>query len=210
MQKSLITVATLLTAIPLLGQNYEFGALGGGSFYISKTASGPAGEAKAGFSPGFTGGVILGQNMYSYIGGELRYSYLYNGLKLSSGDEKATFGGEAHAIHYDLLIHTRPRGAKKRPYIAVGGGAKVYRGTGAETPFQPLSSFALLTKTSEARGMLSIGAGIKYTLRDNLQFRVDVHDYFSPFPTEVITPVGTNLGGWIHNIVPTAGFSITF
>lgn len=209
MQRILI-IAILLPAI-LFGQNYEFSAAGGGSFYQSKTVSGPRGDASTGFSPGFAAGVALGQNMYSYVGGEIRYSYLNNGLKVSSEGAKASFGGEAHAIHYDVLIHTSPRGAKRRPYVAVGGGAKFFRGTGAETPFQPLSDIAILTKTGQVKGLFSVGAGVKYTLRENVLFRVDVHDYLTPFPTAVITPVGgATIGGWIHNIVPTAGISFTF
>jgi hypothetical protein len=42
-------------------------------------------------------------------------------------------------------------------------------------------------------------------------FRVDIHDYLSPFPDKVIAPaLNSTTGGWLNNIVPTAGISFTF
>jgi len=58
--------------------------------------------------------------------------------------------------------------------------------------------------------MFSIGAGIKTKINDRWQFRVDVHDYITPFPKEVIQPnLGTSIGGMLHNIVPMVGISWT-
>src|SRR6266478_2846236 len=81
------------------------------------------------------------------LGGGLRYEYLPGDLKVSSGGAESTFSGEAHAIHYDFLMHFAPTGSKIRPFVAAGGGVKVYRGTGAATLTQPLQRFALLTAT---------------------------------------------------------------
>jgi len=149
--------------------------------------------------------------MYERIGGEVRYSYLDNAMKLTSGQATAKFGGQAHAIHYDLLIHGTGPASRMRPYIAFGGGAKIYRGTGAERAFQPLSNIAILTKTQETQGLASVGAGIKYRVSDKMWFRLDVHDYLTRFPKKVITPVtGSGLSGWLNNFVPTAGLTFTF
>ena len=43
-----------------------------------------------------------GTTCTSIIGGEIRYTFLQNDMKLESGSAKATFGAQAHAIHYDL------------------------------------------------------------------------------------------------------------
>ena len=51
-----------------------------------------------------------------------------------------------------------------RPYVAIGGGMKHYRGTGEEQPFQPLSNIAILTKTNDTKGMVSVGGGVKVQL----------------------------------------------
>ena len=210
MRKSLIIAAVAL-AVPVFAQKYEVGIQGGASIYQSKQITNARGSVDAGFRPGWTAGVTVGQDMYDHVGGELRYSYLHNASKLTSGSAEAKFGGHSHAIHYDLLIHTRDRESNVRPYVAVGGGAKIYQGTGAEQAFQPLSDIAILTKTSDVKGLLSFGAGVKVKLKDSMWFRVDVHDYITPFPKKVITPgAGSSVGGWLNNIVTTAGLTFTF
>ena len=55
-----------------------------------------------------------------------------------------------------------------RPFVAFGGGIKMYRGTGEEQVVQPLSNIALLTKAQDLTGMLSIGAGFKVKLSPNV------------------------------------------
>jgi hypothetical protein len=209
MRHNLIFAAALLT-VPALAENYEFGVQGGASIYQSKQISNARGSADAGFSPGWVAGITLGHNMYRHVGGEIRYGYLRNEMKLTSGGTSAKFGGEAHAIHYDFLIHTADLSARVRPYVAVGGGVKIYRGTGAEQAFQPLSTVAVLTKTQEPQGMGSFGAGVKVKMSNKMWFRFDVHDYLTPFPKKVITPVGDGVSGWLNNIVTTAGITFTF
>ena len=214
--RTFYTLTLVLAALPAYAQRYEFGLHGGGSFYTDRTvtataAGGATSEGKAGFATGFGGGFTLGNSMYDLLGGELRYTYLRNDMKLEGGGQTVKFGGEAHAFHYDLLFHTAKFGSKVRPYIAVGGGAKYYRGIGTENAFQPLSNLAILTKDDEVRPMVSFGGGVKVGISDRVLFRVDVHDLFSQIPTKVITPApGASLSGWIHNLVPTAGISFTF
>jgi hypothetical protein len=205
------TAMAALTVLPAFAQKYEIGFAGGGSFYNSNTVTNPKGNADAGFDSGWAAGVSVGSNMYSHLGGELRYSYLHNDAKLTSGAASATFGASAQVIHYDLLFHTASVGSKIRPYIAGGGGIKYYRGTGKEVPFQPLSDIALLTKANEIKGLISVGAGVKVALTQRTIFRVDVHDYITPFPTKVITPaINSKASGWFNNIVATAGISFAF
>jgi opacity protein-like surface antigen len=206
-----LTFAAALLTVPALAQKYEFGVQGGGSLYQSKEISNSRGSADAGFSQGWSAGFTVGHNMYTHVGGEIRYSYLHNKMKLTSGGTSASFGGEAHAIHYDFLIHATERSARVRPYVALGGGVKIYRGTGAEQAFQPLSNVAVLTKTQEPQGLASFGGGVKVKISERTVFRFDVHDYLTPFPKKVITPVtGSGVSGWLNNIVPTAGLTFTF
>lgn len=207
----LYTITAVLTVLPACAQKYEFALAGGGSFYQSHTVTNPKGDASAGFDNGWAGSVAVGNNMYQHIGGEVRYTYLHNDARLSSGSTKATFGAESHAIHYDFLIHATPVGSTIRPYVAAGGGIKLYRGTGTEVPFQPLSNIALLTKTTEVQGLLSVGAGVKVSLTHRMLFRVDVHDYITPFPSKIITPaLNSKASGWFNNVVATAGISFAF
>jgi hypothetical protein len=211
MRLFLFTITAALAVLPTFAQKYEIGFAGGGSFYQSQTVSNPRGDASAGFDNGWAASVNVGSNMYKYVGGEIRYTYLHNDAKLTSGSTKAGFGAEAHAIHYDFLIHATPVGSHIRPYVAAGGGAKIYRGTGTEVPFQPLSGVALLTKTNDVEGLLSVGAGVKFAATRRTFFRVDVHDYITPFPSKVITPaLNSKTSGWLNNIVATAGVSFAF
>jgi hypothetical protein len=205
------TAVAALTVLPAFAQKYEIGFAGGGSFYNSNTVTNPIGNVSAGFSNGWVASVNVGSNMYEHLGGELRYSYLHNDVKLTSGATSANFGAEAHAIHYDFLFHTTSVESKIRPYVAGGGGIKYYRGTGTEVPFQPLSGTALLTKANEVKGLISVGAGVKVALTHRTLFRVDIHDYITPFPTKVITPaINSKASGWFNNIVVTAGISFAF
>lgn len=207
----LFSLTAALTIMPGFAQKYEFGIAGGGSFYQSKSLTGSRGSADAGFDPGFAFSANIGNNMYERIGGELRYTFLKNDLKLSSGGTNVTFGSQAHAIHYDLLLHTSPMESKVRPYVAVGAGIKYFRGTGSEVLAQPLGNIALLTKANEVKGLVSVGGGVKVRVASRVLLRLDVHDYLTPFPDKVITPAAgvSAPGGWFNNIVFTLGVTLT-
>jgi Outer membrane protein beta-barrel domain len=204
-------LTAILIALPAFAQKYEFGVQGGVSFYDNKTVTNPRGSADAGFKLGYAAGFTIGHNMYQHIGGEIRYTFLQNEMKLNSGSTEATFGSQAHAIHYDFLIHAKGLNSPVRPYVAFGGGIKYYRGTGAEQAFQPLSNIAILTKTSDTKGLASVGGGVKLKMTDKTWLRLDVHDYLTPFPKNIIAPnSGSSVGGWMNNIVGTGGITFTF
>ena len=142
-------LTAILIALPAFAQKYEFGVHGGVSFYDKKTVTNPRGTADAGFKPGYVAGFTLGHNMYQHIGGEIRYTFLQNEMKLDSGSTEADLriAGSRNSLRCSDSCHRA--GSPVRPYVAFGGGIKYYRGTGAEQPFQPLSNIAILTKTSD-------------------------------------------------------------
>src|SRR5262249_36507023 len=150
-----------------------------------------------GFQTGFGVGVTLGHNMYNRLGGEVRYTYLRNDLELSSVGQKATFAAEAHAIHYDFVLHTTDMDSKIRPYAAFGAGVKGFRGTGTESSVQALANYAVLTKTAAYNPLVSFGGGIKVAISRRTMFRIDVHDFFTGVPKDVIAPAaGASMSGW--------------
>ena len=205
---SVLFFALLATAPAALAQRWEVGLAGGGSFYTSQTVQNPAGNASTGFGNGFAVSGWLGNNISSVIGGELRYDYERPDLHLSSGGTSVNFSGMTNAVHYDFLLHFAPTEAAVRPFISAGGGAKFFSGTGTEQPFQPLSSIAVLTKTSQFEPVISVGGGVKFSVSKSAQLRLEVHDYLSPFPTNVIAPVpGSKISGWISDFVVSAGLS---
>ncbi len=193
-----------------LAQKWEIGGGAGGSFYTGKTVSRSSLTADAKFNNGWGATGYVGHNMYSLVGGELRYTFLKNDARLASGGTNATFGANAHAIHYDVLLHVAKADSPIRPFVSVGGGIKVFQGTGNEVVAQPLGNFAYLTKTTEFKPLVTFGAGVKFNVNRRMGFRAEVKDYFSQFPREVIAPAsGSSLAsGWIHNFVAMVSLSL--
>lgn len=203
----------LISAMTLVAsaQQREIGLLGGGGFLTGAPVQGAAAPVTAGFIPGPAAGVLLGHDLYSHWSGEIRYLFEIRDSRLRSGNTEATFSGQAHALHYDLVFHTRSRQNRVRPYIAAGAGVKVFRGTGAETAFRPLMQYAYLTQTQEMKAMLTVGGGVKFRLAERMIARIDFRDQLTRFPDRIITPApGMTLGGWLHDFIPTVGLSWTF
>src|SRR4051794_22976316 len=131
----LLILSTAATAT--FAQHWEIGGGAGGSFVPAVAVSGPQGSATSGFKPGLAAGFFVGQNLYKHLSGEIRYTFLQSDLKLTSGRTTATFSGNTHAVYYDLLVHTSRRESRAEVYGAVGGGMKIFRGTGKEAAYQP-------------------------------------------------------------------------
>ena len=204
-----LLLATLLAPFAA-AQKWEFGGSAGGGFHTSQDVSGPAGNGSATITPGFAAGTWLANNINDRWAGEMRYDFQMGDLRVSQQSASASFASMSHAFHYDLLFHFAPREAKVRPFVALGGGVKVYQGTGKEVAAQPLNSLALLTKTSQLEGLASVGAGLKFNYR-RVGFRVEVHDYATPFPAKVIAPAqNAKIGGWIHDLVLNVGVGMLF
>jgi len=206
--KKIVNAAILLvTAAGIcMAQTWEFGAVGGGSFLPGVPVSGPAGSATAGFQPGFTAGAFIGQNLYKHLSGEIRYEFTQNGLKLSNGGSSATFSAQEHAVHYDLLWHTAKKESPVQFFAAAGVGMKVFRGTGTEAAYQPLSQFGYFTRTQAVKPMASVGGGLKYQIGQRMYVRAEIRDFITPFPTQLITPApGNKFGSLLHDIVPMVG-----
>ncbi len=190
------------------GQQWEVGVMGGGAFYLNNSVTASNASGSAGFRPGLSVGGWLGHTKGGRYGGEVRYLFQKNDLKVSSAGQSHTFGGQSHMMHYDFLIHMKTSEDKVRPFFAVGGGIKGYRGTGTERAFQPLSNLAILTKTAEWQPMVSLGAGLKWQLSARMLLRVEVRDFLTPFPRSVILPSpGAKISGLVHDITPLVGIS---
>jgi outer membrane protein with beta-barrel domain len=191
-------------------QKWEFGGGVGGGFYSSRDVTAPGGSAAAKIQTNLAGSAWLG-NTKEHWGGELRYDYQTGDLQLSQGSNQAVFGAKSQAFHYDLLLHLTGSEATIRPFVAAGAGIKIFHGTGTETAFQPLSDFALLTKAQDLTPLVSVGGGVKIRISSHAQLRLDVHDYLTPFPKQVIAPAANaKLSGWLQDIVPMAGLAFLF
>jgi len=206
--KTLLLVAFALSAF---AQQWEVGGIGGAGFLNDVSVSGAAGSAKAGFAPGVAAGAFFGQNLNAHWSGEVRYEFFDSSLKLSGGGSSTTFSGIAHAIHYDLIYHTNRKHSPVQFFAAVGGGMKVFQGTGSQEAYQPLSQYGYFTQTHQLKPMISVGGGFTYKLSERLYLRTEVRDFISPFPTDVIAPPpGVSYGSILQNIVPMVGISYVF
>ncbi len=201
-----------LAATPALyAQRWELGAGAAGTFYTSRSVTAGSLKASAGFNSGWGASAWLGNDISNWVGGEIRYMYQENDLKLQEGGTTYNFGGRSNTIHYDFLLYGAPRGKKVRPFVAFGAGMRGYSGTGREIPVQPLSRFAFLTRTSEWVPLVSLGAGIKFIPNKRMAFRAEFRDYLTPVPSQVIAPApGAKLSGWYNNFVALFGVSVLF
>jgi len=208
-----LSILLLAAAAATCGaQQWEVGGLGGGGGFLSSVAvAGPIGSATAGFQTGAAFGAFLGHNTYSHIGGELRYAYLQSNLQLSSSGSSVSFTGMAHVVHYDLILRTTRKNSPVQLFAAIGGGLKVFRGTGKEAAYQPLSQFGYFTKTQALKPMASVGGGVKFYITRNVCLRTEFRDYITAFPKELIAPApGAKFGSILHDFVPMAGLSYEF
>ncbi len=191
-------------------RSYEVGALALATAYRNAgVRSGPA-IGSIGFQPGPSFGAFLGQNMSDHFGGEIRYLYAQNDLKVTSGGTEAKFSGRSHSIGYDLLVFATGRRSRIRPFVAAGGGLKYYQGTGAEQPFQPLSNLAILTRTNDTLPAVDFGGGVKIQASRHTVFRVEFRDYITKIPKIFAASPGANISGLMHQWVPAFGVSWTF
>jgi hypothetical protein len=206
----MLLVCSAVVAPRVMAQSWEVGGGVGGGFYTSETVSSSAGSASAKIQTGVSGSVWLGNTWQGHWSGELRYDYGMGDLALSSGGTSVSFGAHTQQFHYDIMWHATSSESRIRPYVAAGAGVKLYQGTGAQSAYQPLSNYALLTQQQDLTPLVSAGAGVKFQLSPHVQIRLDVHDYLTPFPKNVITPnVGSKVGGWLQDFVPMIGISYT-
>ena len=153
-------------------------------------------------------GGYVGFNQYKHIGGEIHYAYLQSNLSLKSGGSDASFSGMSHVVAYDVILKTTRNDGKVQLFAAVGGGMKVFRGTGKEAAYQPLSQYGYFTKTQALKPMADFGAGVKVGLTKKVFLRAEFRDYITAFPTQIITPPpGAKYGTLLHDIVPIGPYS---
>jgi hypothetical protein len=192
-------------------QQWEFGGGAGAGFLPGVSVTGAVGSATAGFQSGISAGAFVGQNLYNHISGELHYAFMQSNLRLQSGGTEATFSGMAHVVHYDVVWHTNRKESRSQYYAAAGGGMKLFRGTGTEAAYQPLSQFGYFTKTQAIKPMGTVAIGVRYALTPRVFLRTEFRDYITVFPTQLITPApGTKYGTLLHDFVPMITLSYEY
>jgi len=206
--------ALVLTVAPAIAQEpgrWEVGVVGGFGYSPSLTVKNATSSASTGYANGGAIGVYAGQDTYRYWSGEVNYLYRISDLKLDGNGKSVDFGGHTHIITGDFLAHFRPVGSRIRPFISFGGGIEVIEGTGAESATQPLGNLAALTHTREVTPVGEAGAGVKIQINQHLRARVQVRDYISAAPNQVITPApGASISGVVNDIVGMGTLAFTW
>lgn len=193
-------------AVAACAQEWYAGLTGGYGFAPSLTANKGSLTATTGIDNGYVVGAFFGGEARSTNwGGEIRYLYRQSDLKIESGGTSARFSADTTILHYDFVYSLRSKELPVRPFVAFGAGMSFLRGTGSESANQPLGNVVALTHTMETLPIGDGGFGIKANIRKNWQFRAEVHDYFGPAPSKVITAApGTTVTGWLNDIIATA------
>ena len=203
-----LTIASLCWAQP-----WELGASGGYGWYHDRSISNRTESVQAGIPARAAFGVTFTQNMYNYVGGEIRYLFRFGGPELRSSGLRANMDGHTNLVTYDFLFYTSSKESNIRPYIAAGAGIKVYTGLGPRYPDlnQPLANFALLRPVNQVEPAISVGGGMKFLLPKQTQLRVDFRAYMTPLPDQLFRPIGPSvIRGWLYDFVPLGGISYVF
>ncbi len=191
-------------------QNWEAGVSGG--YALTRLTSVTSGtvSARTGLDDGWAAGAYVDNDMYRFIGGELRYTFSKENLIYNAAGTKTTLHAVSHALHYDVLLNLRHKEAAIRPFIALGAGIKDYRATGPQV-FPPGNALVIPIVGSQLKPMLSGGAGVRFKFSSRGVFRIEFRDYASPYPEQLLVPAfGTKAGGWIQDFVALAGFGVAF
>jgi hypothetical protein len=104
-----------------LAQPWELGASGGYGWYQNPSIANSTGSAQAGIPPRAAFGVTFTQNMYNYVGGEIRYLFRFGGPELKSSGMEANLGGHTNLVTYDFLFYTSP---KEPGFVHMSPGAQ--------------------------------------------------------------------------------------
>jgi len=211
--RTLLRVIAVVVSLPffMAGQSWELGVSGGYGLYRDVNVTAGSASGSAGFSSGVAFGAVLGNQLNRLISGEARYTFRSGDMRVSSGPTTATASAQSHAMYYGMLVHATRRESRVRPFLAAGAGVKIYRGTGSEPSYQPLSNLVVLTHTSEAQPLISVGGGVKFSVSRRAILRLDFRDYATPVPTSILaTPPNSKVTGWIHDFVFLVGVSKVF
>ncbi len=206
---SLVSCVFLAAVAPGFAQEWEIG--GGVGYGLTRKVdiTNPLGTVKAGLDNGLMWTVYGAQNHRIYSG-ELRYTYQFSNITVKGMDQSASTGGDVQSIHYDFLLHPSERAVQ--PFVAMGAGIRYYRGTGPETLGQPIGGSAFLSRTNEVKPLLTPGVGVKVKFGERFVLRLEARDYITPFPEQVIIPLGnsSSVHGWLHDFTPMVNIGVLF
>jgi len=201
----------LFFAISAFGQTYEIGADIGYGWYANGTIFSSTQSVTAGIRNRFAAGIDIGEEFSKYVSGAFSYLYHDGHPFLEAPGVKTDIQGQSHALTMELLFHFKPRGARLRPFVAGGIGAKDYVIAGPAPFPQPIPQVALLTTNDVWKVVFTVGGGVQYLLRPHVLLKAEFRDYLTTFPRQQIVPAPHNTArGIFQQFTPLFGVSYTF
>jgi hypothetical protein len=135
--------------------------------------------------------------------------YIFGQPQLKANGIEVARPGFSNVVHYDLLVHIAPQEAKLRPFVAIGGGVRIYSVSRRDLGQNTL--FGYPRSRNDAQALISAGAGVKYIVAHGLQLRLDFRTYMTPVPTDIFRFPGPVVKhGWLYNFVPSVGVGYLF
>ena len=142
---------------------------------------------------GFGFAARLTLNTKRFLGHEFGYAYSHPKLAITGGGSESGMG--VHTGFYDLLLYMSPEGTRIRPFVAGGGQFSTFVPPGASVTYgQGTTKYGF-----------NYGAGIKMRVSSMFAIRLDVRDYSTGKPFDLI-----NRSGWIHQVQVSGGVGIFF
>jgi hypothetical protein len=203
--------ALLMLAAAASAQTYELGGAVGEGSYRNGTVTSPSGPAQAGIGNAIAPSVVVCDNMYEHVSGEVRYLYQGGLPFVSQGGVKGTMPGNSHTFVYDTLVHLRGRHSRIRPYFAIGAGVKGYVTPGPAPSPEVLQKVVGLLAKNQWTLAGSVGGGVKVRIQEHIVLRFDIRDYVTQFPKQQIAPAsGASVSGLLQQITPMGGVGFVF
>src|SRR6266849_2397689 len=142
---------------------------------------------------GFRVTARLTLNTKRFIGHEFGYAYSRSKLGIVGAPDQV--GTPVHQGFYDFLVYGLPEGSPVRPFVAGGGQFSTFVPPGASVTYG--------TGTTKYGG--NFGAGVKVRLTSMFLLRIDVRDYVTTKPFDLIGKSGA-----LHQIEASAGLGLYF
>ena len=202
----------VLFAVSAWGQTeWEFGGTIGYGFYHNGTIFSPAQNIEAGIRNRFAAGVILGQDSWDYISGEIQYLYHDGHPFLQGNGVKTDIQGQSHAFTFSMLFHLTDRDHRLRPFAEGGVGGKDYVIAGPPPTPQPVPQIATLSTADVWKPVFVVGGGVKFRLAKHVLVRGEFRDYITTFPKRQIVPAANNTArGIFQQFTPLFTLSYAF
>jgi hypothetical protein len=168
-------------------------SLGASTFRNNKLGSSSDLASTFTVKDGFRIGARLTLNTKRFIGHEFGYAYSRSKLGLLNSSDNVSM--PVHQGMYNFLLYALPEGTRVRPFVTGGGHFSTFYPPGASVSYG----------TGTTKFGVNYGGGIKVKVSPMFAIRLDLRDYVTGKPFDLV-----NKKGALHQIEVSAGVGIYF